>query len=100
MRMSVVLQETHLFRGTVRENMLYGKPDAQMHEVIGAAKLANAHEFIQALPYGYGTILGTRGARLSGGRRRRLAIARALIRAIPACSFLTRPPAPSTPPPK
>ncbi|MAE61086.1 MAG: hypothetical protein CMJ49_06990 [Planctomycetaceae bacterium] len=79
-QMSVVLQETHLFRGTVRENLLYGKPDATNAEVFEAAKLANAHEFIQAMPYGYDTIVGSRGARLSGGQRQRLAIARALIR--------------------
>ena len=79
-QMSVVLQETHLFRGTVRENLLYGKPEASEAEVKEAARLANAHEFIQALPYGYETIIGSRGARLSGGQRQRLAIARALIR--------------------
>jgi ATP-binding cassette, subfamily B, bacterial MsbA len=79
-QMSMVLQETFLFRGTVRENLLFGKPDATDEEVIGAASLANAHEFVQALPYGYDTIIGAHGARVSGGQRQRLAIARALIR--------------------
>ena len=79
-QMSLVLQETYLFRGTVRENLLYGKPDATHEEVVNAASLANANEFIQALPYGYDTIIGAHGARLSGGQRQRLAIARALIR--------------------
>ncbi|MDA0790071.1 MAG: ABC transporter ATP-binding protein [Proteobacteria bacterium] len=79
-QMSLVLQETYLFRGTVRENLLYGKPNASEDEVINAAMLANAHEFIQAMPYGYDTIIGAHGARLSGGQRQRLAIARALIR--------------------
>ena len=79
-QMSMVLQETYLFRGTVRENLLYGKPDATDTEVIQAATLANAHEFVQALPYGYDTILGAHGARISVGQRQRLAIARALIR--------------------
>ncbi len=79
-QMSLVLQETYLFRGTVKENLLYGKPNASQEEVVSAASLANAHEFIQAMPYGYDTIIGAHGARLSGGQRQRLAIARALIR--------------------
>jgi ABC-type multidrug transport system fused ATPase/permease subunit len=79
-QMSLVLQETFLFRGTVRENLLYGKPDATHEEVVNAASLANANEFIQAMPYGYDTLIGAHGARLSGGQRQRLAIARALIR--------------------
>jgi subfamily B ATP-binding cassette protein MsbA len=79
-QMSMVLQETHLFRGTIRENLLYGKPDATEEQIIAAARLANAHEFIQAMPNGYDTVLGSRGARLSGGQRQRIAIARALIR--------------------
>ena len=79
-QMSMVLQETYLFRGTIKENLLYGKPDATDQEVIDAAVLANADEFIRAMPYGYDTIIGAHGARLSGGQRQRIAIARALIR--------------------
>ena len=79
-QMSIVLQETFLFRGTVRENLQYGKPDATEKEIVRAASLASADEFIAALPDAYDTIIGSRGARLSGGQRQRLAIARALIR--------------------
>ena len=79
-QMSIVLQETFLFRGTVRENLYYGRPKASQQMIEHAARLANAHEFIQTLPDGYDTIIGSRGARLSGGQRQRLAIARALIR--------------------
>ena len=79
-QMSMVLQETHLFRGTVRENLLYGKQGAGEDEVMRAASQASADQFIRALPDGYDTIIGSRGARLSGGQRQRLAIARALIR--------------------
>ena len=77
---SIVLQETHLFRGTIRENLQYGKPDATQREIERAAALAHADEFIHAMANGYDTIIGNRGARLSGGQRQRLAIARALIR--------------------
>ena len=79
-QMSIVLQETFLFRGTVGENLQYGKSDATIEQIEAAARLANSHEFIRALPEGYDTIIGSRGARLSGGQRQRLAIARALIR--------------------
>jgi ABC-type multidrug transport system fused ATPase/permease subunit len=79
-QMSVVLQETFLFRGTIRENLRYGKPEATQEEIEQAARSANAHEFIQTMPNGYDTIVGSHGARLSGGQRQRLAIARALIR--------------------
>ncbi len=82
-RISVVLQETVLFSGTVAENIAYGRMDASRDEIIAAAKLANAHEFIDRLPDGYETMLGERGANLSGGQRQRIAIARAFIRGTP-----------------
>ncbi len=78
-QIGVVLQETHLFSGTVRENIRYSKPNATNEEVIRAAKLANAHDFIVNLPEGYNTIVGEKGYSLSGGERQRVAIARALI---------------------
>ena len=79
-QMSIVLQETYLFRGTVLDNIRYGKPDATMEEIEEAARLANAHEFICTLPDGYRSLIGSAGARISGGQRQRIAIARALIR--------------------
>ena len=79
-QMSMVLQETHLFRGSLADNIRYGKPDASMQEVEEAARRACAHEFISAQPLGYCSAVGTAGTRLSGGQRQRLAIARALIR--------------------
>jgi ATP-binding cassette subfamily B protein len=75
----IVLQETILFSGTIRDNIRYGKPDATEEEVIAAAKAAQAHEFISRLPDGYDTMLGQRGVNLSGGQKQRLAIARALV---------------------
>lgn len=78
-QIGVVLQETHLFSGTIRENIRYSKPDATNEEVVRAAKLANAHDFIVNLPEGYNTIVGEKGYSLSGGERQRVAIARALI---------------------
>ena len=75
----MVLQETHLFSGTVMENIRYGKLDATDEEVIAAAKLANAHGFIERLPEGYNTVLKGDGASLSQGQRQLLAIARAAI---------------------
>jgi subfamily B ATP-binding cassette protein MsbA len=80
---SLVLQETILFRAPIWQNIAYGKLDASMHEIVRAAKLANAHEFIIQLPQGYDTIVGERGATLSGGQRQRIAIARAIIRDAP-----------------
>jgi ABC-type multidrug transport system fused ATPase/permease subunit len=76
---AVVLQDTFLFNGTVRENLIYGKPDATEEEMIAAAKTAYAHEFIMNLPYGYDTEIGERGVKLSGGQRQRLALARAIL---------------------
>jgi ATP-binding cassette subfamily B protein len=76
----VVTQETFLFHATVRENLLYARLDATEAEVIAAAKAANAHDFIAALPEGYDTVVGERAFRLSGGERQRLSIARALLK--------------------
>lgn len=75
----VVLQQTTLFSGTVRDNIAYGRPTATMEEVIAAAKLAQAHEFILAMPQGYDSPVEERGANLSGGQKQRIAIARALL---------------------
>ncbi len=75
----VVLQEPFLFRGTIGDNLVYGRPDATREEVIGAAKAAQAHDFILRSPLGYDTWLGERGAGLSGGERQRVSIARALL---------------------
>jgi subfamily B ATP-binding cassette protein MsbA len=76
----MVLQETFLFHGTLRENIKYGKPDATDEEVIQAAIAANAHDFIMEFPDGYETEVGERGVRLSGGQRQRISIARAILR--------------------
>lgn len=78
-QIGVVLQETHLFAGSVRDNIRYSKPFATNEEVIAAARLANAHDFIINLPEGYNTMVGEKGYSLSGGERQRIAIARALI---------------------
>jgi subfamily B ATP-binding cassette protein MsbA len=75
-----VLQDTVLLRGTVRDNIAFGRPDATEDEIIEAAKLANAHEFITRMPQGYDSAVGERGATLSGGQRQRIGIARALVR--------------------
>src|SRR6266536_1435124 len=82
-QISFVLQESLLFRATVWENIAYGKPEANRHEIIRAAELANASEFIEEMPDSYGTIIGERGVTLSGGQRQRIAIARAIIRNAP-----------------
>lgn len=78
-QIGVVLQETLLFSGTVRENIAYGKPDATEDEVEAAARAAQADGFIRTLPEGYATVVGERGVGLSGGQRQRIAIARALL---------------------
>lgn len=77
--LSMVLQDTHLFTGTVRENIRYGRLDATDEEIVEAAKLANAHSFIRHLPQGYETVLTADGANLSQGQRQLLAIARAAV---------------------
>jgi subfamily B ATP-binding cassette protein MsbA len=79
-QIGIVPQETILFGGTIRENILYGRLDATEEEMIEAAKAANAHEFILAFPKQYETIVGERGMNLSGGQRQRIAIARALLK--------------------
>ena len=79
-QLGIVPQETLLFHATVAENIAYGRPGAAQDEVINAAKLANAHDFIADLPDGYDTLVGERGQTLSGGQRQRVAIARALLR--------------------
>jgi ABC-type multidrug transport system fused ATPase/permease subunit len=78
-QVAVVLQDTFLFNTTVRENLLYGKPDATDEELFAAAQAAYAHEFVRALPDGYSTEIGERGVRLSGGQKQRLALARAIL---------------------
>lgn len=78
-----VPQEPLLFHRTLRENIAYGKEDATMDEIIHAAKIAYAHEFISELPQGYETLVGERGVKLSGGQRQRIAIARALLKNAP-----------------
>jgi len=79
-QIAYVLQETVLFRGTVAENIAYGRGSATRDEIVEAAKLANADEFIAKMPHGYDTMVGDRGDTLSGGQRQRIGIARALIR--------------------
>jgi len=78
-----VLQDTVLFYGTVHDNIAYGRTDATTEEIIDAAKLANAHEFISKMPHGYDTLIGERGLTLSGGQRQRIGIARAIVRNAP-----------------
>ena len=78
-QIGIVLQETTLFSGTIRENIAYGRPAASLDEVVVAARAAQAHEFISELPDGYDTVVGERGVGLSGGQKQRVAIARALL---------------------
>lgn len=82
-QLGFVMQDTILFYGSVFENIAYGKPDATAKEIIEAAKLANADEFISKMPHGYDTLVGERGVTLSGGQRQRIGIARALVRNAP-----------------
>jgi len=79
----VVAQDTYLFHGTVRDNLLLAQPDADEESLITAATAARAHDFIQALPQGYDTVIGERGLKLSGGERQRIAIVRALLKDAP-----------------
>jgi len=78
-QVGVVLQESYLFPGSVKDNISYGRPEASLEEVLAAAKAANAHDFIVNFPDGYDTYVGERGQRLSGGERQRIAIARAIL---------------------
>jgi ATP-binding cassette subfamily B protein len=82
-QMSFVLQDTVLFHVPIWQNIAYGRPEAQRDEIIRAAQLANAHEFIEKMPDGYDTMVGERGVSLSGGQRQRVGIARAIIRNTP-----------------
>jgi ATP-binding cassette subfamily B protein len=78
-QIGIVLQETNLFSGTIRDNIAFGRPDATLEQVTDAANAASAHEFIMGFPQGYDTPVGERGATLSGGQKQRVAIARALL---------------------
>jgi ATP-binding cassette subfamily B protein/subfamily B ATP-binding cassette protein MsbA len=80
---SLVLQDVFLFHGTARENILFGREGASDADVVRAAQIANAHDFIMQLPQGYDTMLGERGVKLSGGQRQRIAIARAVLKDAP-----------------
>ncbi len=82
-QISIVLQDVFLFHGTVRENILFGRPGAADAEVMEAARVANAKPFIEAMPDGYETIIGERGVKLSGGQKQRLSIARAVLKNAP-----------------
>jgi subfamily B ATP-binding cassette protein MsbA len=79
-QIGIVPQETLLFSGNIRDNIAYGRLEASETDIIAAAKAANAHDFIMALPDGYRTVVGERGVRLSGGQRQRVAIARAILK--------------------
>jgi subfamily B ATP-binding cassette protein MsbA len=80
---SFVLQDAVLFHASVAQNIAYGRQGVTQEEIVRAARLANAHEFIVRMPKGYDTVLGERGETLSGGQRQRIAIARAIIRNAP-----------------
>jgi ATP-binding cassette subfamily C protein CydC len=81
--LSVIAQDTYLFNGTIRDNILLAKGDASDEEIETAARQAQLHTFIETLPHGYDTLVGENGARLSGGERQRIAIARAILKDAP-----------------
>jgi ATP-binding cassette subfamily C protein CydC len=81
--MSVIAQDTYIFNGTIRDNLLLAKGDASDEEIEAAARQARLHAFVETLPQGYDTLVGENGARLSGGERQRIAIARAILKAAP-----------------
>jgi ATP-binding cassette subfamily B protein len=83
----IVQQDVYLFGGSILENIRYGRPDATVEEVVAAAKEANAHDFIMALPNGYETDIGQRGVKLSGGQKQRLSIARVFLKNPPILIF-------------
>jgi ATP-binding cassette subfamily B protein/subfamily B ATP-binding cassette protein MsbA len=82
-QISMVLQDVYLFHGTARENILFGRSDATEEEMLEAARIANADEFLSRLPNGYDTVIGERGVKLSGGQKQRLSIARAILKDAP-----------------
>ena len=82
-QISIVLQDVFLFHGTAWDNISFGRPGATEEEIVAAARIANAHEFITQLPQGYDTVIGERGVKLSGGQRQRIAIARAVLKNAP-----------------
>jgi ABC-type multidrug transport system fused ATPase/permease subunit len=82
-QVGLVLQDTVLFHGSIKSNIAYGRAGASDAQIVEAAKLANAHDFISAMPQGYDTLVGERGLTLSGGQRQRIGIARAIIRNCP-----------------
>src|SRR5437667_11966105 len=79
-QIALVPQEMHLFGGTIRDNIRYGRVSASDEEIVAAARAANAHKFIIAFPDGYDTLVGEKGVNLSGGQRQRIAIARAVLK--------------------
>jgi len=78
-RLTLILQDTTLFNRSIADNIAYGKPNTSQKDIVAAARLAHAHNFIVGLPHGYKSVVGERGVRLSGGQRQRIAIARALL---------------------
>ena len=83
----IVQQDVYMFAGTILENISYGRPGATKEEIIEAAKLANAHDFITSLPNGYDTDIGQRGVKLSGGQKQRISIARVFLKNPPVLIF-------------